>query len=134
MVSLLSARTRAMPPGTRMSSVRYSTQPERNEGRRLPAFRAAPYGENRGAEAGGGAAGRGRRARDVAPLDGLADGVGARERRVGPEPVGHVTADALELFDDLSGSRALLHGQRDEPAQGLGVGGGATTRLAHVGE
>src|SRR5450759_3309419 len=70
----------------------------------------------------------------VAPLERLADGVGAAQRGVGAHAVGHVAADAFELFHDLAGRGALLESEGDEPAERFGVARSATAGLAHVGE
>src|SRR5450759_3479702 len=70
----------------------------------------------------------------VAPLERLADGVGAAQRGVGAHAVGHVAADAFELFHDLAGRGALLESEGDKPAQCFGVARSATAGLAHVGE
>ena len=48
--------------------------------------------------------------------------------------IGLGAADALELGDDLLGGDAAAQGQRDQPADGLGVGHGRVAALADRGE
>ena len=65
-------------------------------------------------------------------LNGLGYGIGAGKGSPAVVPGGRRAANALELPDDGLGLNAASQGQRDEPADGLRLGGRTAAALSRV--